>query len=842
MFLIAKKSSSFSLHLFFQPPTEKLHQIIARTALFVSKHGGQSEIVLRVKQGDNPTFGFLMPDHHLHAYFRFLVDNQELLQSKDKGKPEIEGKISNTEHGAGVGALSLLGSLYGTGEDEDGAAEKASASKENLSGETVDVSATVPLVSDKIRSPVHTADKDEVLSKPSLLSKEKVAVLRRNSFTSVIKAGSSVGMRKGDISGSFSAAPEKSRASSLPLIPRTDHLLLEPPSDLKRLVDKIVEFILKNGKQFEAVLLEQDREHGRFPFLMPSNLYHPYYLKVLQKAQESKSSAKSLLDEKDVSDKTVSVSKKSDSLSFDSAGCDVAYDSDRKEKFKMVIGKSKKDGPDPPCKDTQQRFGVSVDAAQVAAILQAATRGIKNPDLGILNGNNNFTGVDGGQPTSLGSRHSSRPENLSSPGVKANEKVAAVETANEAGPSEAHLTREQKLKAERLKRAKMFMATLKHGDAPSTTEPSRGLLAEPLEPGASGLGVKVNITAKEREGSSAPLDIDSSDKTGKPGKNHFDDEYHERKLRRKYRSRSGRHDEDEAEEDDNDDDGGGDKSVHKHTRKKPLRSSVEDDKGGQREDETRRKKHHSYHSSPDDDNDEERDHIYSKKKHREHRSSHEDDNEEETDEERDHKYSRKKHRLRHSYDDDDEERENEHERDPTYSRKKHRSHRSSNDDGQEDEDGMDYRYSRNKRSSREDDEQEEGRHHRRSRKKHRSHRSSHHSRDRHKHRKYHSSSKDRESRHRHKYDSSGEERSHRDRADTDRKQSHAGKDDLEEGEISPKISDQSRGYVGNSASREASVDISISNQEERAPSQPSDTSGVPNDLRAKIRAMLMSTM
>ncbi|KAF2572043.1 hypothetical protein F2Q70_00005071 [Brassica cretica] len=33
-----------------------------RTSSFASKHGGQSEIVLRAKQGGNPTFGFLMPE------------------------------------------------------------------------------------------------------------------------------------------------------------------------------------------------------------------------------------------------------------------------------------------------------------------------------------------------------------------------------------------------------------------------------------------------------------------------------------------------------------------------------------------------------------------------------------------------------------------------------------------------------------------------------------------------------------------------------------------------------------------------------------------------------------
>ncbi|KAK2991929.1 hypothetical protein RJ640_002903 [Escallonia rubra] len=46
-----------------------------------------------------------------------------------------------------------------------------------------------------------------------------------------------------------------------------------------------LQFVSENGKQFEAVLAEQDSAHGRFPFLLPFNQYHPYYLKALQNAQ-----------------------------------------------------------------------------------------------------------------------------------------------------------------------------------------------------------------------------------------------------------------------------------------------------------------------------------------------------------------------------------------------------------------------------------------------------------------------------------------------------------------------------------------------------------------------------
>lgn len=270
--------------LFFQPPTEKVHQIIARTAMFVSKHGGQSEIILRVKQGDNPTFGFLMPDHDLHAYFRFLVDHQELLKSDADGKFIEENRVEGgLDQMGGVGsALSLLGSVYGSGEDEEGANKDAPVVTKKDSEEVVTAdSVAISHGTERTHSSVNVAGKDEAGSKhpvPSL--KERAHVIKRNRSISTVKAATTSGVKKEDLSGSVSSTVDKFQAS------KVEPSILEPPSDLKKAVDKIVEFILRNGKEFEAVLVQQDTKHGRFPFLLPSNQYHPYYLKVLQKAQE----------------------------------------------------------------------------------------------------------------------------------------------------------------------------------------------------------------------------------------------------------------------------------------------------------------------------------------------------------------------------------------------------------------------------------------------------------------------------------------------------------------------------------------------------------------------------
>lgn len=252
--------------LILQPPTEKVHQIIARTATFVSKHGGQSEIVLRVKQGDNPTFGFLMPDHHLHAYFRYLVEHPELVLAEINEKSQDERKTAGTEHNYPDnvgGALSLLGSVYGSGEDEDADDFNASPSHDA-----------------KIVESVETAAKDESTSRKSIISKkEKVPAVKKNSSILGSKPKSVKGIKKED----NSAMEEKLKNHG---IGTNSKSILEPPPEIKRLIDKLVEFVLRNGKQFEATILEQDSKLERFSFLLPSNQYHPYYVNALQAAEE----------------------------------------------------------------------------------------------------------------------------------------------------------------------------------------------------------------------------------------------------------------------------------------------------------------------------------------------------------------------------------------------------------------------------------------------------------------------------------------------------------------------------------------------------------------------------
>ncbi|KAK9089724.1 hypothetical protein Scep_028806 [Stephania cephalantha] len=315
---------------------------------------------------------------------------------------------------------------------------------------------------------------------------------------------------------------------------------------MKRVIEKIVEYIMKNGKEFEAVLMEQDTTNRRFPFLLASNQYHPYYLKVLRNAQESKQAGKGYSSGQASGKRSAHDKDTGTALSKELAGYDLPYDN-KKEKFRMVISGQKKDSQDPPQKPTPQQVGVSVDG--VAAILEAARRGVRNPNLDILR-----PALVDAPVSSFGDRSSVSTSEASVAKV--------IASASEAGSSDASLTKEQKLKSERLKRAKMFAAMIKSGAVPRlSAEPPDSVSSGSVDSGSKSekqdgssqapdasksTGAEaVELAARETEGSSLPMDVDTSNKMENPEQKNSDDYFKDCKSKKKRHLRSRRVEDDD---------------------------------------------------------------------------------------------------------------------------------------------------------------------------------------------------------------------------------------------------------------------------------------------------------
>ncbi|KAH0463757.1 hypothetical protein IEQ34_006543 [Dendrobium chrysotoxum] len=666
------------------PPTEKLHQIMARTAIFVSDHGGQSEIVLRVKQGNNPTFGFLMPDHHLHAYFRYLVDHPQILKHYTDS-PKLEEDKSNN-HSSEVGALSLLGSVYGTGDDDDATLRTEIKETENCNLVS-DGNATVP--TENGEAPRAFLGNEGPIKLPSsTCTKEKPLSVKKISSGNA----TTIAMSRKTGDGGLSLVKELAQSSHKGAADLKSSIL-EPPSFLKRTIEKIVEFIVRNGKQFEAILIEQDRNFGRFPFLISTNQYHSYYQKIFEEAHEMKMQGKNLFDEKNDAEHHRGNKKKSENhgkdaningRNLDELSDGAYYDPQRKEKFKMVLGGQKKDSQDQQSKATKHS-GLSADEA--AAIVLAATRGVspantlrkKSPDGGRhLSKNSGATADEAAaivMAATRGRSPASAPQNMprdnsrtsssgSLQGIKPISKFAsngisgisvsaglsgsttqsdkksyqttssdvtvatviaktvALAASREADSAEAALTKEQKLKAERLRRAKMFAAVIKSGNnclgELVNSGSNRSGSMEPSTGGSMQMDTDSKTVGIEREGSSVPFDTEAL------GREHESRKRHHSRYR-------GHHDDSDSDED------------RKHSRKKHHSSRHKDDQtfrtshSSSKEKEARHR--HKHYSSSED----ERRHKRGSEHHHRHRiQDHSSDDE-------DREYSELRQRKHHSH-------------------------------------------------------------------------------------------------------------------------------------------------------------------------------------------------
>jgi len=676
------------LHL--QPPSEKAHQIIARTALFVSEHGGQSEIVLRVKQGDNPTFGFLMPDHHLHSYFRYLVDHPQLLKD---GADAVGTDKRNTEseHASSGGALSLLGTAYDSGDEDEGTLPRISEGMNPGNSMTPDVQGHVKPAS--IMPDKKYLGKDQNAVAPAV--KSKTILTKKNP---IITGNTIVAVQREKVNDTITTSTTSKSHTNSGLSEK--EMILEPPSFMKRTMEKIIEFILTNGKEFEEKLIEQDRTTGRFPFLLSSNPYHSYYLKFLQETEESKSHGRSPNhnDRRGSSDRRGRRSPDSDDRSFrERANRSSRERSDRSARergdqrcsmerkdssYGMVSSASDRSSAGPSEKQLYDKQGKGrfhpvcgvkkeptrkVTADEAAAIVMAATRGLgaANNSLNTMKGTNDNvrTHASNDPSSSFGSfsslqdrdalsKHISNSEadaSLTSSGQPQKEgfgiidddwiantiaKAAAAAASKEADSSEASMTKEQKLKAERLRRAKMFAAIIKSGDKVNDLAAASDPTSEDAKaiPDMSVSGLDLQSVAKEREGSSAPFEHEGPNLT-KRNKDSDDEQNRVRKYRKK-------HQESDEEEDESEESykhsrkrhrpehsRGRSKDVHKHKHKSHSKdresrhhrhryNSLEDEQEHERRSSKSRHRHRDDHHYSDEE-----EHRSHKHRRREHHSS-----------------------------------------------------------------------------------------------------------------------------------------------------------------------------------------------------------------------------
>lgn len=297
------------------PPTAKMHAIIERTARFVCRQGAQFEIMLKARQARNSQFDFLRFDHYLNPYYKFIQKAMKegrypvLAESRGDEKQK-SGVSSDNEDDDDEGDGSYLHpSLF--------ASKKCNRLEELMKPlKVVDPDHPLAMLVRKAQadSPAPTPPSAEgAAGQPSQVeytSDSTVAAMYYSyymlpdgtyclappppgvdvaTYYSTLPAAVAVSSTAG-----VTAAAPPPPGTTPPPPPTTVETssgvtsttittsalapvaaIIPPPPDIQPVIDKLAEYVARNGLKFETSVRAKNDQ--RFEFLQPWHQYNPYY-------------------------------------------------------------------------------------------------------------------------------------------------------------------------------------------------------------------------------------------------------------------------------------------------------------------------------------------------------------------------------------------------------------------------------------------------------------------------------------------------------------------------------------------------------------------------------------
>ncbi|KAM6166869.1 splicing factor, suppressor of white-apricot homolog isoform 3-T3 [Erethizon dorsatum] len=297
------------------PPTAKMHAIIERTANFVCKQGAQFEIMLKAKQARNSQFDFLRFDHYLNPYYKFIQKAMKegrytvLAENKNEEKKKSGTNSDNEDEDEEEDGSYLHPSLFASKKssrleelmkplkvvDPDhplaALVRKAQADSSAPTPHTADGTATQPSQVEYTTDPPVAAMYYSyyVLPDGTYCLAPPPPGINVATYYSTLPAGVTVSSSPGVTStappppGTTPPPPPTTAETSSGATSTTTTTsalgpaaaIIPPPPDVQPVIDKLAEYVARNGLKFETSVRAKNDQ--RFEFLQPWHQYNAYY-------------------------------------------------------------------------------------------------------------------------------------------------------------------------------------------------------------------------------------------------------------------------------------------------------------------------------------------------------------------------------------------------------------------------------------------------------------------------------------------------------------------------------------------------------------------------------------
>ncbi|CAL1689604.1 unnamed protein product [Lasius platythorax] len=278
------------------PETQKLSAIITKTALFISQHGSQLEILIKTKQANNPQFAFLSIDEPLHQYYKFVLDaikngkyNPEKQPEKEETEPEEESDQDDESYlhpslapsFTKIEAAPSIPSI----QYKPSADCAYSMLVNKITGKPPP--SKIPQILEPTMQPMPSAgyyhpmppQRYPPYPTPMQYSHGPVIYGPNGQMQSPSQLVN-IPTMSNDAAMTQIASPKE---TPLPLVPYgipaqkplSRPSFIVPPADVQIIIDKMASYVAKNGRDFETIV--KNKGDSRFNFLELSHQYHGYY-------------------------------------------------------------------------------------------------------------------------------------------------------------------------------------------------------------------------------------------------------------------------------------------------------------------------------------------------------------------------------------------------------------------------------------------------------------------------------------------------------------------------------------------------------------------------------------